>query len=191
MVIKKSKPRTIRTNNTLFRILCQQLRSLLQMKKDSDWVQPSTQKTTKEPPTLSAEDILAVAKQVPEANINGWEDIDLLDVRPTKGVTKVRAKSRWEIQVDHQTGEIAQVAKRRSDLIEQVHDGSFFGNGAKMWLFFPAGVVLLILWISGGYLIAQPYWAQWQRAKKRQRKATEGLSGKMPAPQPSLSETLP
>ncbi|MEM7131024.1 MAG: PepSY-associated TM helix domain-containing protein [Chloroflexota bacterium] len=140
---------------------------LLQMKKDSDWVQPPTQKMSKEPPSISAQEILAAAQQVPEAEINGWEDVKLFDVRVGKGTTKVRAKNRWEVQVDHQTGDVVQVAYRRSDLIEEIHDGSFFNKIVKSWIFFPAGVVLLILWLTGGYMIVYPYWKKAQRNTKR------------------------
>lgn len=138
-----------------------------QIKKDSDWVQPPTQKTSKEPPTISPQAILEAAKQVPEAEIEGWEDVQQLDVRPSKGVTKVRANNAWEVQVDHQTGEVVQVAYRRSDLIQNLHDGSYFSDEVKIWIFFPSGVVLLILWISGVYLMVYPYWAKGRRAKKR------------------------
>ncbi len=140
---------------------------IIQAKKDSDWVQPPTQKTSKEPPTISPQEILEAAKQVPEAEIAGWEDVAQLDVRPSEGVTKVRAKNRWEVQVDHQTGEVVQVAYRRSDVVQNLHDGSFFSDEVKMWIFLPSGVILLILWISGVYMMVYPYWAKGQRAKKR------------------------
>jgi hypothetical protein len=55
--------------------------------------------------------------------------------------------------VDLGTGRVLQHAYRRSDLIESIHDGSFFGgNWTKLGLFLPAGLMLLFLWISGLFL---------------------------------------
>jgi len=67
-------------------------------------------------------------------------------------VIKIRSKNRWEIQIDHQTGKVMQVAYRRSDLIESIHDGSFFHDKVKIWVFLPSAIVLLTLWITGVYL---------------------------------------
>jgi uncharacterized iron-regulated membrane protein len=78
--------------------------------------------------------------------------VDRLDVRPGKGILKVISTSRWELQLDLGSGEVLQVAYRRSDLIEALHDGSWFHPAVKLWLFLPAGVVVLGLWITGIYL---------------------------------------
>lgn len=122
---------------------------LLQVKKEFDWVQPPTQKGLSAAPMLSFEQVLAVAKEVPQAAITQWDDIDRLDVRPSKGIVKVRAKNHWEVQLDTQTGEVLHVAYRRTDTIEAIHDGSWFFEGAKLWLFLPAAILLLVLWITG------------------------------------------
>ena len=125
---------------------------VLQLKKELAWVQPPTMRGSLGNPAITFEQILNTAKTVHEAEINNWEDIDRLDVRPKKGVIKIRSKNRWEIQIDHQTGKVMQVAYRRSDLIESIHDGSFFHDKVKIWVFLPSAIVLLILWITGVYL---------------------------------------
>ena len=122
---------------------------LLQVKKEFDWIQPPTQKAPNAYPTLSFERILQSASTVAEANIVTWEDIDRLDVRPNKGIIKVRGKNHWEIQLDAQSGDVLQVAYRRTDTIEAIHDGSWFFEGAKLWLFLPAAILLFVLWITG------------------------------------------
>nr|NIP93153.1 PepSY domain-containing protein [Akkermansiaceae bacterium] len=99
---------------------------LLLLKKDVAWIQPPTQRGSSEKLTLSFDRILAIARTVPEAEIKDWADVDRLDVRPARKMLKVRANNRWEIQLDAGSGEILQVAYRRSDLIESLHDGSFF-----------------------------------------------------------------
>ena len=69
---------------------------------------------------------------------------------------KVRAKNRWEIQIELERGTILKTAYRRSDIIEQLHDGSWFHDAAKLWVFLPSGVIVLILWLSGMYLFFVP-----------------------------------
>ena len=125
---------------------------LLMLKKEFAWIQPPSQRGVSAELTLSFEQILEIARTVPEAGIQSWEDIDRLDVRPDKGMLKVRAQNRWEIQLDAVTGEILHVAYRRSDLIESIHDGSFFHDGVKMWIFLPAAIVLFIMLLTGLYL---------------------------------------
>lgn len=140
---------------------------LLLLKKEVDWIQPPTQKSQGGIPTLDYTQLLSVVQSVPEAEIRSWDDVDRLDVRPSKGLIKVRADNGWEIQLHHQTGAIQQVAYRRTDLIESLHDGSFFHDSAKLWVFLPASVILTLLWITGMYLFALPYLS---RAKKQRRK---------------------
>lgn len=139
---------------------------LLQLKKQLPWVQPPEQRTAHQVPAVSMLQILEAARSVPQAQISGWEDIDRLDVRPGKGIVKVAANNRWEVQVDLGTGAVLQSAYRRSDLIEQLHDGSWFHDTAKLWIFLPSGLVVLGLWLTGLYLFVLPYLA---RAQKRRR----------------------
>ncbi|MEM9381903.1 MAG: PepSY-associated TM helix domain-containing protein [Planctomycetota bacterium] len=129
----------------------------LQVKKEWSWVQPPTQRGSTQQLSIDWDTILASAAGVPEAGIETWDDVDRLDVRPGKGMLKVRAKSRWEVQLDATTGEVLQTSYRRSDLIESIHDGSFFGRAAKLWVFLPAAFVLLGLWLTGIYLWLLPH----------------------------------
>jgi len=115
-------------------------------------------------PEITFQEILSIVSEVPEAEIDGWEEVDRLDVRPDKGIVKVRAQNNWEIQLDTQTGEVLQVAFRRSDIIESIHDGSWFHDGAKLWIFLPSAMVVLVLWVTGMYLYFLP------RMQKRKNK---------------------
>ena len=143
---------------------------LLQLKKESDWIQPPTVTGAGTEPTIGFDRVLAATQSVPEAEVATWADIDRLDVRPDKGVIKVRCANRWEVQVDAQTGEVLQSAARRSDLIESIHDGSFFHDQAKLWVFLPTAVILFGLWITGIYLFLLPYMLR-RRKRKLQRQA--------------------
>jgi PepSY-associated TM region len=148
-------------------IICTGL--LLQLKKNWSWVQPPTLRGTAAAPTITFDRILEIARSVPEARVSGWEDIDRLDVQPTRGMVKVQPFSRVEIQVDTTTGAVLQVMRRRSDLIESLHDGSWFHARAKMWVFLPTGAIFLGLWITGVYLWVLPYWARWSRDRRALR----------------------
>jgi uncharacterized iron-regulated membrane protein len=125
---------------------------LLMLKKEFSWIQPPSQRGGAVELILPFEQILDISKTVPEAEIQSWEDIDRLDVRPSKGMLKVRAQNRWEIQLDAETGKILQVAYRRSDLIESLHDGSFFHERVKKWVFLPSAIILAIMLLTGIYI---------------------------------------
>ncbi|EDM66405.1 hypothetical protein PE36_04983 [Moritella sp. PE36] len=150
---------------------------LLQVKKEFTWVQPASMKGEGKVPTLSFQQILDIASTVPEAEIRSWKNVSRMDVRPSKGIVKVKAKNKIEIQIDTISGKILQVEYRRSDLIESLHDGSFFHEYAKLWLFLPAAVMLLMLWITGIYMFLMPYILRRQNRKKLElRDADQGLS---------------
>ncbi|MFK7818230.1 MAG: PepSY domain-containing protein, partial [Planctomycetaceae bacterium] len=114
---------------------------------------------------------LQVASSVEEAEVSSWEDIDRIDVRPSKGIAKIQCANRWELQVDLSSGELLSSTYRRSDFIESLHDGSFFSDEAKLWVFFPNGLVLLGLWFSGAWLWYIPFAAK--RKKKNREPATQ------------------
>ena len=138
---------------------------LLQVKKQVPWVQPREQRTEHRTPNVDWGLMLAAAQSVPEAGVTSWNDIDRVDVRPGKGILKVVTLSRWEVQMALATGEVLQVAYRRSDLIESLHDGSFYGDPMKLAIFLPAGIVLFGLWLTGLYLWLLPYLTRRKRAK--------------------------
>lgn len=130
---------------------------LLQVKKQFAWIQPPTAKpktehATPNLPRVQWSKILETTMSNENANVQSWDDVDRLDVRPGKGIIKVRCKSRWELQLDSVTGEEIASAYRRSDFIESLHDGSFFSDAAKLWVFLPNGLALLGLWGTGMYL---------------------------------------
>lgn len=126
---------------------------LLQVKKQLDWVQPPTMKGISATPALSFAQVLQIAQTLPQLQVSSWQHIDRIDVRPDKGIMKIVAQNRWEAQLDAQTGAVLHIAYRRSDVIESIHDGSWFAESAKLWLFLPAGILLFLLWCSGAVLL--------------------------------------
>ena len=148
---------------------------LLQVKKQFDWIQPPSQDGTPWKLELSFEEILTAAKSVPKADINSWEDIDRLDVRPDDGIIKIRGTNNWEIQIDASNGEVLQTAYRRSDIIEALHDGSWFHDKAKLWIFLPSAVVVTLLLSTGLYLFFYPYFASYFNKKRLEERIENNL----------------
>ena len=138
---------------------------LLQLKKQSDWVQPPIQQGVSNIPSIEFQEILEAAKSIPEAEINSWNDIDRIDVRPEKGISKIRSNNQWEIQIDNQTKEILSVEYRRSDMIESMHDGSFFTDYVKFGWFLPTAILLIFMSISGIYMFLLPLFMKRKKAK--------------------------
>ena len=136
----------------------------LMLKKEVDWIQPATMRGSIEnqAPSLPMDALLAAAIAQPEAQIAGWEDIDRIDVRIERGMAKILARSGWEIQIDTATGDVLSVEYRRSDLIESLHDGSFFADWVKLFIFFPAGILLLGMYLTGMYLFVFPQVVKWR-----------------------------
>lgn len=137
---------------------------LLQIKKSVSWIQPAERRGSGKTPSVAFADVFDRARSIPELAVNDWSDIDRVDVRPGRGMLKVLANNRWEAQIDAATGDILQVAYRRSDVIEQIHDGSWFSAWIKSGLFTPTAAVLLIMWVSGVYLFVLPFWRRRRRA---------------------------
>jgi uncharacterized iron-regulated membrane protein len=141
---------------------------LLQLKKQLPWVQPRELRGAGGDPLLSLPRVLEICRSVPEAAVAGWADVRRIDVRPDRGILKVWTLNNREIQIDTATGAVLQVAVRRSDLIESIHDGSWFGTPVKFSIFLPTAAVLLILVLTGWYMFLLPY-----RVRRRVRKARE------------------
>ena len=99
---------------------------LLQLKKQSPWVQPSEQRGVGKEPTLTMPRLLEICRTATNAGVHSWADIQRVDLRLSKGLLKVYTGTHWEIQIDALTAQVLQVAYRRSDIIEALHDGSWF-----------------------------------------------------------------
>ena len=136
---------------------------MLQLKKQSNWVQPNVEITSSSKPVM-LQAYLDAAKSVEEANVSSWEDIERIDIRPNKGIAKLKSKNNWEIQIDIETAEIYAKNFRRSDIIESIHDGSFFSEVVKYGWFLPSGILLLILSLSGIYMFFIPIFKRRNRS---------------------------
>jgi uncharacterized iron-regulated membrane protein len=141
---------------------------LLQFKKQLPWVQPPEQRAAPGEPRLGLPGILEVARGVPELAVAEWRDVYRLEYRPNRRLVKIVAVNGWEAQLDATDGRVLQVAYRRSDAIEKLHDGSWFGGVVHYGLFVPAGTGLLMLLVTGVYLFLLPIV---RRARRKHGKA--------------------
>ena len=130
---------------------------ILLLKKEISYIQPPSAKSSSKLPSISFDLILKQSRSVKEAGVVDWASIDRLDVRPNKGIIKVRTNTHWEIQLDASTAEILTFAYRRSDIIEQIHDGTYWQDNANLWLTLPVAILLLLISITGIILFILPY----------------------------------
>ncbi len=87
-------------------------------------------------------------------------ELDKIEIVQHKGMAKFVFKENfWEIQIDGATGRLLQIAPRRSDLIENIHDGSilddYFGitsDTIKLAYTTVMGGALLVFTITGFWL---------------------------------------
>ena len=77
----------------------------------------------------------------------------------------ILSKNNWEIQIDIETSEIYSSNYRRSDIIESIHDGSFFSEVVKYGWFLPSGILLLTLSLTGIYMFFIPILKRRKRNK--------------------------
>ena len=145
---------------------------LLSLKKEVDVLQPPTKRgTTKDmadwkPMAAIAEAAtIAFYQKHPEQKDNA---IDRMDARPSKGIVKVLfEKSQWEVQVDAQTGKVLSIARRHSDWIEALHDGSIISDLFKLISMNFLGIGLILLLSSGLWLWYGP--RAFRRMKRKRR----------------------
>jgi uncharacterized iron-regulated membrane protein len=91
-------------------------------------------------------------------------ELDRIDFRPDKGMVKfVYVEDYWGLQLDATTGELLHVERRRSDFIENVHDGSildmYLGTSdgqIKLVYTTITGLALLTFTITGFWLWIGP-----------------------------------
>lgn len=99
-------------------------------------------------------------------------ELERIDARPDKGMVKfVFIEGFWGIQLDCATGELLHIERRRSDFLENIHDGSILDHLfnikneiSKLIYTTIMGLSLLTFTISGFWLWAGP---KRMRIKKR------------------------
>lgn len=143
---------------------------LLALKKDVNLIQPPTQKGISK--NLSdwkpLHELSSIAQEAFYTTHPDQKDnlVDKMDVRPSKGIVKVLfEKGYWEVQVDGVSGEVKSIAKRHSDWIEHLHDGSIVSDLFKLISMNFLGLGLLFLIATGIWL-----WYGPRRVRKEKKR---------------------
>lgn len=143
---------------------------ILGWKKEVDLLQPpSSRGVSNDLSTwIPVQQIEQIARQALATHLTTADPeefaVDRLDLRPDKGIAKVRfVLGDWEVQVDGTSGEVYSVARRHADWIERVHDGSFISEGFKLIAMNGLGLGLIALTFSGIWLWAGPILLRRQR----------------------------
>ena len=138
-------------------------------KKQYEWIQPATRTGQEGTPSdfVSIQRLFDIVAECNHPDFPNIDSIDRIDFRPGKRVYKVRAKTHHaEIQVDAISGQVLNVAARRSDLLEQLHDGSYLGSWMHGKVMPGVAVANIILALSGLYL-----WLGRRRSRKKRMSA--------------------
>ena len=100
-------------------------------------------------------------------------ELERIDARPSKGMVKfVFADDYWEVQLDGTNGEVLQINRRRSDVIESIHDGTILdvlfdtkNDQFKLLYTTIMGIALLMLTLTGFWL--------WYGPKKMRKESSK------------------
>ena len=120
---------------------------MLQVRYEVPWVMPVQQQGQGQVPQVEFVQALAIARDYSEYGVKDWSDVWRMYVYPDRGITTIRAKNRQEFQIDSATGDVLQIATRRTDWLEDIHEGKWMG--LNLWLFLPVHILSLILWLTG------------------------------------------
>lgn len=85
----------------------------------------------------------------------GKENIEQIIYRPGKGSMAVRLTNATEVQIHPQTGEVLKSAKRRTNFLIDLHQGSWLGAFGQLGIHMITGLGLVFLIITG--IIIYPF----------------------------------
>lgn len=96
--------------------------------------------------------------------------IDRLELHNSKNIYKVTSKEGYhEVQIDGATGKVLSVSKRNDQLLENIHDLSFFNESFRVYILPIVALMLFILGVSGLVIYFTPIFRRIQF--KRQKPA--------------------
>lgn len=135
---------------------------ILQLRHEIPGVMPHYAQGSGSVPVLQYQEVLDIAKTIPELRVEGWSDVWRVYARPGEGIMEIRTKVGYGAQIDAATGDVLDVYARSADFWEDVHEGIFgrhqlygekvFGDNKinlSMWVFLPVNIIALFLWFTG------------------------------------------
>lgn len=130
---------------------------LLILRQQIEWVQPSSIKLEKVEKWVTMDQVFSVISTDAKTKIHQWKDVSSIIYKPSKGTIQIRTKINTLIQLDGATAKILSIAPRRTGLLIQLHEGSYWSKNVRQYIFIPSALGLLLLLISGGILIIKYY----------------------------------
>jgi len=121
--------------------------TILQLRSEFEFIQP------KAVSVKSQEGELMSLTQITEKF--GAENIDQIIWRPEKRSLVVRLKDDHEAHLHPWSGEVLKLAKRRTNFLIDLHQGSWMGKWGQYLIHFLTGLGLLFLTLSG--LLIYPF----------------------------------
>jgi len=136
---------------------------LLGIKKQTGLLAPAQKGVSSDLATwLPVDSLQKIAVQILRDSVSPGlsTGIDRIDIRPQKGIVRFIFKDHYNgLQLDGTTGKLLLIEKRKSDFIENIHDGSIldklFGTGGeqvKVSYTIIMGLSLFMLVLSGFWL---------------------------------------
>ncbi len=142
----------------------------LAMKSRFGWIRPEAQSGTEYASTAELAPIHVVLDAAFSAGfeeVKTVEDIDRLELHAEDRIWKVLSKENYrEIQIDGVTGEILSRGQRNDQLLEQLHDFSFFSDTLHDWVLPLIAFALFILSLSGVIMYLVPVFRRWKFNRK-------------------------
>lgn len=140
---------------------------LLLVKKDYAFLQPPVVRGVDGPPTAlrPLHEVYDAVFALGLPQLASEADIERVDFRPDKRVHKVLSRhDHLEVQVCAITLRTSGPSVRRSDWLESLHDGSWFGGFAhdRLW---PVCAFILLFLGGSGYVMW--LWPKWKRRGRR------------------------
>jgi uncharacterized iron-regulated membrane protein len=151
---------------------------LLSLKGEIAWMRPPVGKAEKVESlaeVVSLDVVTQSALAVGRPDLRSVDDIDRIDYRPGKNIFKViSAKGYSEVQVDGKTGQVVAVGNRNDQLVEDIHDLSFFDERLRTTVSPVIALALAMMAISGVVIWTVPIF---RRRKHAQSAGTQGKRG--------------
>jgi uncharacterized iron-regulated membrane protein len=124
---------------------------------------------------LPVSQVLSIAFGAGHAELSEVGEVDRVDYRPGDNVFKVVSKDGYrEVQVDGTQGSIVSDAFRNDQMMEDIHDMSFFADLAHGYLLPTVAIGLLLLSLSGIVIFITPIVRRWRFRHKKPASKPQG-----------------
>lgn len=144
----------------------------LAMKSRFAWIRPETQSGAEMVSLASAQSLEAIAQAAYAAgspHLKSIDDVDRFEYHVDKNVMKLTSKDGYaEVQVDVATGKVLSVGTRNDQLLEDIHDMSYFADWVHGYGLPVIALFLFVLALTGICLYFVPVF---RRMKFRREKA--------------------